>query len=198
MQFLLSPQIPIYQAHGPVSVRLWNTAPVRPVCFCHSQDISFRGPKLAQYWMTSAASTQYWASAKHYSPVACHSAFAIVFARYHPPSISCRAYHWKTADATGWPGLQGGYCIYLWFREIDQVSKYFRRSRVRTTLCFFQRHQMFLPRSLVKIEYCGEPPWSRDSMLDLRPPGLEFRILCLEGSVISFISASSRGSPGPV
>ena len=28
-------------------------------------------------------------------------------------------------------------------------------------------------------------------MLDLRPPGLEFRILCLEDSVISFISPSS-------
>ena len=35
-------------------------------------------------------------------------------------------------------------------------------------------------------------------MLGLRPPGLEFRILCLEGSVISIISPSSGGSPGPV
>ena len=35
-------------------------------------------------------------------------------------------------------------------------------------------------------------------MLGLRPPGLEFRILCLEDSVISFISPSSGGSPGPV
>ena len=34
-------------------------------------------------------------------------------------------------------------------------------------------------------------------MLGLRPPGLEFRILCLEDSVISFISPSSGGSPGP-
>ena len=32
----------------------------------------------------------------------------------------------------------------------------------------------------------------------LRPPGLEFRILCLEDSVISFISPSSGGSPGPI
>ena len=30
-------------------------------------------------------------------------------------------------------------------------------------------------------------------MLDLRPPGLEFRIMCLEDSVISFISPSSGG-----
>ena len=35
-------------------------------------------------------------------------------------------------------------------------------------------------------------------MLDLRPPGFEFRILCLKDSVISFISPSSGGSPGPV
>ena len=35
-------------------------------------------------------------------------------------------------------------------------------------------------------------------MLDLRTPGLEFRILCLEDSVISIISPSSGGSPGPV
>ena len=35
-------------------------------------------------------------------------------------------------------------------------------------------------------------------MLGLRPPGLEFRILCLEDSVISIISSSSGGSPGPV
>ena len=47
-------------------------------------------------------------------------------------------------------------------------------------------------------QYCGESPWPRDSVLGLRPPGLEFRILCLEDSVISIISPSSGGSPGPV
>ena len=35
-------------------------------------------------------------------------------------------------------------------------------------------------------------------IIGLRPPGLEFRILCLEDSVISIISPSSGGSPGPV
>ena len=35
-------------------------------------------------------------------------------------------------------------------------------------------------------------------LLGLRPPGHEFRILCLEDSVISFISPSSGGSPGAV
>ena len=44
----------------------------------------------------------------------------------------------------------------------------------------------------------GEPPWPSGSVLGLRPPGLEFRILCLEDSVISIISPSSGGSPGPV
>ena len=40
-----------------------------------------------------------------------------------------------------------------------------------------------------------DPPLG--SVLGLRPPGLEFRILCLEGSVILIISPSSGGSPGP-
>ena len=62
----------------------------------------------------------------------------------------------------------------------------------------FQRNKLFLPRSHVKILYCGEPLWPRSGVLGLRPPGLEFRILCLEGSVTSFISPSSGCSPGPV
>ena len=62
----------------------------------------------------------------------------------------------------------------------------------------FQRSRMFLPSSFVKIQYCGEPPWPRGSKLGVRPPGLKFRSLCLEGSVISFISPSSGCSPGPV
>ena len=41
---------------------------------------------------------------------------------------------------------------------------------------------MFLFRSPVKIQYCGELPWPRGSVLGLRPPGLELQILCLEGS----------------
>ena len=35
-------------------------------------------------------------------------------------------------------------------------------------------------------------------VLGLRPPGFEFRILCLEGSVFSLISPSSGGSPGTI
>ena len=52
--------------------------------------------------------------------------------------------------------------------------------------------------STCESQYRGEPPWPRGSVLGLGPPGLEFRILCLEDSVISIISPSSGGSPGPV
>ena len=52
--------------------------------------------------------------------------------------------------------------------------------------------------STCESQYCGEPPWPRGGVLGLRPPGFEFRILCLEDSVISIISPSSGGSPGPV
>ena len=52
--------------------------------------------------------------------------------------------------------------------------------------------------STSESHYCGEPPCPRGSVLGLRPPGLEFRILCLEDSVISIISPSSGGTPGPV
>ena len=42
--------------------------------------------------------------------------------------------------------------------------------------------------STCESQYCGEPPWPRGSVLSLRLPGLEFRVLCLEDSVISIIS----------
>ena len=49
-----------------------------------------------------------------------------------------------------------------------------------------------------KTQYCGESPWRRRSVLGIRLPGFEFRILCLEGSVISLISPSSGGSPDTI
>ena len=52
--------------------------------------------------------------------------------------------------------------------------------------------------STCESQYCGGPPWPRGSVLGLRLPGLEFRIMCLEESVISIISPSSGGFPGPV
>ena len=62
----------------------------------------------------------------------------------------------------------------------------------------FERNKNVSSPSTCESQYCGEPPWPRGSVLGLRPPGLEFRILCLEDSVISIISPSSGGSPGPV
>ena len=74
------------------------------------------------------------------------------------------------------------------------------RSRVRTPLwtASFKETKRFFPVTRKTNQYCGEPPWPRGSVLDLRPPGPEFRILCLEGSVISLISQSSGGYHGPV
>ena len=54
----------------------------------------------------------------------------------------------------------------------------------------FERNKNVSSPSTCKTQYCGEPPRPRGSVLGLRPPGLEFQILCLEGSVISFISPS--------
>ena len=48
----------------------------------------------------------------------------------------------------------------------------------------FRRNHVSSPLTR-KIQYCAEPPGSRGTMFGLRPPGLKFRILCLEGSVIS-------------
>ena len=57
---------------------------------------------------------------------------------------------------------------------------------------------MLLNCSLRLTHYRGEPPWPRGSVLGHRPPGFEFRILCLKVSVISLISPCSGGSPGPI
>ena len=58
--------------------------------------------------------------------------------------------------------------------------------------------KIYLPHPSVKLSIVGSLSDRRGSVLGLRPPGLEFRILCLEDSVISFISPSSGGSPGLV
>ena len=77
-------------------------------------------------------------------------------------------------------------------------------NRLHSALCtLFGKAVVFLAKSQLfgmtwVFKYCGEPPWPRGSVLGLRSPGLEFRILCLEDSVISIISPSSGGSPGPV
>ena len=83
------------------------------------------------------------------------------------------------------PWCSGWSCL-LWKTEIAGSSP--------ALVLKFQRNKMFLPHSLVHIQYYGEPSLSRGSGLGLRPPGLEFQIPCLEGSVISSISPSPRGS----
>ena len=67
-----------------------------------------------------------------------------------------------------------------------------------TVSAVWKKRKMFLPHPHVKVSIVGSLPWPRGSMLGLRLPGLEFRILCLEDSVISIISPSSGGYPGPV
>ena len=49
----------------------------------------------------------------------------------------------------------------------------------------FKETIMFFPSSLVNIQYCEGLPWPKCRVLGLRPLGLEFRIMCLEGGVIS-------------
>ena len=47
------------------------------------------------------------------------------------------------------------------------------------------KKQKFLPRSLVKIQYCGEAPWPRGSVLGLLPPGIKscvWRTVCSHSS----------------
>ena len=58
--------------------------------------------------------------------------------------------------------------------------------------------KLFLPHPRVKVSIVGSLRDREVACVGLRPPGLEFRILCLEDSVISIISPSSGGSPGPV
>ena len=49
----------------------------------------------------------------------------------------------------------------------------------------FERNKNVSSPSTCESQYCGEPPWPRCSVLGLRPPGLEFRILCLDRTVSS-------------
>ena len=46
----------------------------------------------------------------------------------------------------------------------------------------FERNKNVSSPSTRKTQYCGEPLWPGGSVLGLRPPWFEFRILCLEGS----------------
>ena len=104
--------------------------------------------------------------------------------------------HWFNASCPlivfiDWNGLQLGYmagalvqwsklpaCLESWRSRVIQVSK--------------KQNVSFLITCKYSILW---GPGPRGSELGFRPPGFEFRIMCLEGSVISFIS---EGSPSPV
>ena len=81
----------------------------------------------------------------------------------------------------------------LYMHNLD--DKYPTRPGFKSNTSFEPQPDLMSYRSR---PYCGEPPWPRGGVLGFRPPVLEFRILCLKGSVISFISPSSKGFPGPV
>ena len=59
------------------------------------------------------------------------------------------------------------------------------RSLVRTPLWYSSFKETILLHSFTKIHYSGES--QRGSVLGLRPPWLEFRILCLEIECVSVI-----------
>ena len=65
-----------------------------------------------------------------------------------------------------------------------------------TRLNYINENYEILDQMLNMLAENGVPPES--IVLGLKPPKLEFRILCLEDSVISIISPSSEGSPRPV
>ena len=58
--------------------------------------------------------------------------------------------------------------------------------------------KMFLLHPLVKLSIVGNLRDQEVAFSGLRHPRFEFRILCLEGSVISHISPYSGGPPGPI
>ena len=86
------------------------------------------------------------------------------------------------------------------FAEVNELYLRLVRNddKIACYLSLCPVHSPSKPPSTCESQYCGEPPWPRGSVLGLRPPVLEFRILCLKDSVISIISPSSGGSPGPV
>ena len=58
----------------------------------------------------------------------------------------------------------------------------------------FERNKIASSLSTRKTQYSGEPLWPRGSVLGLKHPGFEFRILCLDGNVISPSSGGSQFS----
>ena len=82
-----------------------------------------------------------------------------------------------------------------WLRLMPFMSEL---AGLSPTLVKVSKRQTFCSPSLVNVQCCRESQWHWCSVLGIRPPVLEFRILCREGSVIWFIAPSSGCSSGPV
>ena len=127
-------------------------------------------------------------------------------------TVSCLTPRWMWTSVTdGGPTLTLAQCRSIWLKVYSLKEGRGAPRVVVSTAAFHARVRGSVPglgglketknvssSSTCESQYCGEPPWPRGSVLGRRPPGLEFRILCLEDSVISIISPSSGGSPGPV
>ena len=122
----------------------------------------------------------------HFVPCSYEGEFRGNFGFFHPNLIVSNFYFWSTM-------LGGG------SRVVASTAAFHARVRGSVPgLGGLKETNYVSSPSTCGSQYCGEPPWPRGSVLGLRPSGLEFRILCLEDSVISIISPSSGGSPGPV
>ena len=107
-----------------------------------------------------------------------------------PHNIEFLQVSWEDTFAFWNLNARAGFEFYEWIGK-----KYF---------CFFQATETgnepltLAWKAAVLTTTLGPPPSPRSSELQLRPPGFELRIMCLNGSVISFFSPSSEDSPGPV
>ena len=101
--------------------------------------------------------------------------WSLIFDKYWNTSFYCDLYR--------------PYIEYTLANLVQWLKLLLRKSEItgsNPSLAFkFQRDKMFLLCSLVKIQYCGKPLWTRGTELSLKPPGPGFLLLCLEGSVIS-------------
>ena len=109
----------------------------------------------------------------------------------HTTTVATWVKHVNCSDATWWIQLKST-CTCTYGKVPVPVNT---RTCTCTWICY---EYLLLYIGTVAYTWPQPCPWPRSSELGLRPPGFEFLILCLEGSVISFISPSSGGSPGAV
>ena len=86
--------------------------------------------------------------------------------------------------------------VHVYYIERFTTFKLLLSGDPRVVVPFTLEFRVCFPLTFTReTQYCGEP---RGNVLGLTPPGFQFQILYLEGSVISLISPSSRGSPDPI